>query len=47
MCGLYNIWYMIALQKYIDERYLDMKFQIEQEMKGVEIDEIYPWSEIY
>jgi|TARA_A100000172_G_scaffold57199_1_gene37043 hypothetical protein len=46
--GNTNVWIKpTALQKYIDERYLDMKYQIEQEMKGVQIDEIYPWSEIY
>ena len=43
-----NVWIKpTALQKYIEERYLDMKYQIEQEMKGVQIDEIYPWGEIY
>ena len=32
-----------AFQKYIDERYLDMKYEIQQYQKGVNTDEIYPW----
>mgnify|MGYP003658091528 FL=1 len=32
-----------AFQKYIDERYLDMKYEIQQYQKGINTDEIYPW----
>lgn len=43
-----NIWIKpTALQKYVDERYLDMKYEIQQFLKGVNTDEIYPWDKIY
>ena len=46
--GNSNVWIKpTALQKYIDERYLDMKHDIQLYLKGVETDEIYPWDEIY
>ena len=32
-----------AFQKYIDERYLDVKYEIQQYQKGINTDEIYPW----
>jgi hypothetical protein len=43
-----NVWIKpTALQKYIDERYLDMKYEIQQHQKGINTDEIYPWSKVY
>tara|TARA_A100000172_G_scaffold3619_1_gene2195 strand:+ start:13823 stop:14089 length:267 start_codon:yes stop_codon:yes gene_type:complete len=36
-----------AFQKYVDERYLDMKHDIQLYLKGIDTDEIYPWDEIY
>lgn len=36
-----------ALQKYVDERYLDMKHGIQLHLKGFDTDEIYPWDEVY
>lgn len=43
-----NVWIKpTALQKYIDERYLDMKYDMELHKKGINTDEIYPWDQVY
>tara|TARA_R100000353_G_scaffold174968_1_gene144089 strand:- start:307 stop:591 length:285 start_codon:yes stop_codon:yes gene_type:complete len=43
-----NIWIKpTALQKYVAERYGDMKYNMEQQRKGLEVDEIYPWDKVY
>ena len=36
-----------AFQKYVAERYGDMKYSMEQEQRGVQTDEIYPWDQVY
>jgi hypothetical protein len=35
-----------ALQKYVEERFGDMKYNINRYRSGVDDDEIYPWSKI-
>lgn len=43
-----NVWIKpTALQKYVQERYGDMKYNMEQNAKGLETDEIYPWDKVY
>jgi len=43
-----NVWIKpTALQKYVAERYGDMKYNMEQAAKGNETDEIYPWDQVY
>lgn len=43
-----NVWIKpTALQKYVAERYGDMKHNMQQEKKGVQVDEIYPWDQVY
>ena len=43
-----NIWIKpTALQKYVAERYGDMKYNMEHQRKGKEIDEIYAWDKVY
>ena len=43
-----NVWVKpTALQKYVSERYLDMKHDIQLYLKGIDTDEIYPWDKIY
>lgn len=42
-----NIWIKpTALQKYVDERWLDMKYNMQLHKQGVDTDEIYPWDKI-
>ena len=42
-----NVWCKpTALQKYVSERYLDMKHEIQLHQKGINTDEIYPWSKV-
>ena len=43
-----NIWIKpTALQKYVAERFGDMKYNIEQCRKGKDIDDIYPWDQVH
>jgi len=43
-----NVWIKpTAFQKYIKERYGDMKYNMQQEQRGVQVDEIYPWDQVY
>jgi hypothetical protein len=43
-----NVWIKPgALQKYVEERYGDMKFSMQQEQRGITVDEIYPWDQVY
>ena len=43
-----NVWVKpTALQKYVSERYLDMKHDIQLYLKGIDTDEIYPWDDVY
>ena len=42
-----NVWIKpTALQKYIDERYLDMKYDMSLYKRGIDTDEVYPWDKI-
>jgi hypothetical protein len=43
-----NVWIKpTALQKYIEERFLDMKYDMQQFKKGINTDEVYPWDKVY
>jgi hypothetical protein len=42
-----NVWIKpTALQKYINERYLDMKYDMSLYKRGIDTDEVYPWDKI-
>jgi|TARA_R100000482_G_scaffold124935_1_gene80102 hypothetical protein len=46
--GKSNIWIKpTAFQKYVQERYGDMKYNMEQNRKGIDTDAIYPWDQVY